>query len=137
MTDDAVTGRLERAEGIPDLLEAAYGAFEYILETARLAGSHAGGAALLSAFTLAAAAAASGRDAIAAAQSLPPPTELPPLEPAEGPDGDVADHLAALARMLRDRLTTAPAATASDRAGCADGATQAGRIHELLAGPGL
>lgn len=136
MTSDPATGRLEQAEGIPDLLGAAYGAFEHILATARLAEGRAG-IVLLPAFTLAAAAAASGRDAIASALSLPSATLLAPPGPAQGSGGDVADHLAVVALVLQKRLAAAEVSAAADRAACGDGAAQAARIHELLAGSGL
>jgi hypothetical protein len=60
-----------RAENLPALLAAAYGAFECALQALRGAEDHAG--PLLPAFVLAAAAAADGRDAVAAARSFPGP----------------------------------------------------------------
>jgi hypothetical protein len=136
MSSDPVTSRLESAEDIPDLLGAAYGAFEHILATARLAEGRVG-VALLPPFTLAAAAAASGRDAIASARSLPSSATLAPSRPSEGDGDDIADHLAAVALTLQERLVAAEVSADADRLACADGAAQAARIHELLAGSDL
>jgi hypothetical protein len=61
----AAASSVLQAEDLPALLAAAYGAFECALQTLRGAEDHAG--SLLPAFVLAAAAAADGRDAVAAA----------------------------------------------------------------------
>ncbi len=58
-----------RAESLPALLGVAYHAFECALQVLRHAEDHAG--PLLPAFVLAAAAAADGRDAVAADRSFP------------------------------------------------------------------
>ena len=78
------------AANLPALLGAAYRAFEWALQALRGAEDQAG--ALLPAFVLAAAAAADGRDAVAAAGSFPGPGAAPegritPIAPI-----DLADH---------------------------------------------
>ena len=120
-----------RAEDLPALLVAAYGAFECALQALRAAEDHAG--PLLPAFVLAAAAAADGRDAVAAARSFPGPG-TPLIENMTSPVPiDVADQVAGLSLALFGRLRDAAAGDGGTA--CAAAAARAGRIHELLAPP--
>jgi hypothetical protein len=128
----AATGSVLRAENHPDLLAAAYCAFECALQALRGAEDHAG--PLLPAFVLAAAAAADGRDALAAARSFPGPGS-PLMGNMTSPSAvDVADQVAALSLALSSRLRDA--AAGGGGSACAAAAARAGRMHELLAPPG-
>jgi hypothetical protein len=98
---------VERAADLPALLAAAYRAFDHALQALRGAEDNAG--PLLPAFVLAAAAAADGRDAVAAATSfaVPGPT---PMETMTSPAAaDVADQVARLSLALFTRLRDAAA----------------------------
>jgi len=126
---------LADAGGLPAVLAAGWDAFELI---AAIASAGAGeSAGLYPAFTFARGAAASGRNAIACAPSMPPV----PAGAARGqtePAGDVdevADALAGLASALSSRLREAAglAADTADRSACLDAASDAGRIARLLA----
>jgi hypothetical protein len=120
-----------RAEDLPALLAAAYGAFECALQALRGAEDDAG--PLLPAFVLAAAAAADGRDAVAAARSFPGPG-TPLIGNMTSPAAiDVADQVAGLSLALFGRLRDAAASDGGSA--CAAAAARAGRIHELLARP--
>ena len=136
---DAARARLEHAAGLPAVLDAAYEAFEEILRAIEDQQDPAGGA--LAAFVMAGAAAASGRDALAAAPSLPP------AAPGEGADAiaasahdrttdDAAAVLAGLSQLLASRLSSASdqSADASDRLACAQAARHAASICSLLGG---
>ena len=123
---------LGTAADLPSLLDAAWQVFECILASVRAAEEDAG--ALLAAFVMTAAAAASGRDAICTAPALPRaagPLSLPALP---GPPGEIAGQAASLAHLLRARLAAAPAGSAADRAAVAAAIGCAERIGELLAG---
>jgi hypothetical protein len=121
-----------RAQDLPVLLTAAYGAFDCALQALRGAEDHAG--PLLPAFVLAAAAAADGRDAVAAASSFPGPGS-PLTENMTSPAvAEVADQVAGLSLALSARLRAAAAAGGGPA--CAAAAARAGRMHELLAPPG-
>jgi hypothetical protein len=127
----AAIGTVLRAEDLPALLTAAYGAFECALQALRGAEDNAG--PLLPAFVLAAAAAADGRDAVAAARSFPGPG-TPLIGNMTSPAAiDVADQVAGLSLALFGRLRDAAAADGGSA--CAAAAARAGRIHELLAPP--
>jgi hypothetical protein len=123
---------VERAEDLPALLAAAYRAFDHALQALRGAEDDAG--LLLPAFVLAAAAAADGRDAVAAATSfaVPGPTLLENM--ASPAAADVADQVARLSLTLFTRLRDAAAGDGGPA--CAAAAARAGRMHELLAPPG-
>jgi hypothetical protein len=120
------------------LLAAAHDAFEFLLTVTRDQQDPADG--MFAAFVMSAASAADGRDALAAAPSLPWP---PPGQQARAADGlrpgaagEVAACLAALSQQLAARLAQA-ARTApghADRAACAEAAQCATRIGELLTG---
>jgi hypothetical protein len=129
----AVTSSVLRAEDLPALLAAAYGAFECALQALRGAEDHAG--PLLPAFVLAAAAAADGRDAVAAAGSFPGPGSPPPMGNLTSRAAvDVADQVAGLCLALAGRLRDA--ADGGGGSACGAAAARAGRMHDLLAPPG-
>ena len=129
----SATSSVERAEGLPALLAAAYSAFECALHALRGAEDHAG--PLLPAFVLAAAAAADGRDAVAAARSFPRPGLPAELGDMASPAAaEVADQVAELAYAWLARLRDAAAGGGGPA--CAAAAACAGRMHELLAPPG-
>lgn len=128
----AATSSVERAEDLPALLAAAYGAFECALQALRGAEDHAG--PLLPAFVLAAAAAADGRDAVAAARSFPGPSSSFMGKMASPAAADVADQVAGLSLALFTRLRDA--AAGGGGSACSAAAARAGRMHELLAPPG-
>ena len=123
---------MERAGNLPALLAAAYRAFDYALQALRGAEDHAG--SLLPAFVLAAAAAADGRDAVAAAGSFPGPGSPLMANMASPAAADVADQVAHLSLSLFTRLRDA--AAGGGGSACAAAAARAGRMHELLAPPG-
>ena len=79
--------RLEQATGLPAVLDAAYDAFEEMLSA--LEEQEDRGGAAFAAFVMSATAAANGRDALAAAPSLPP-----------APSGDLAAAAAGSSRGL-------------------------------------
>lgn len=120
-----------RAGDLPALLGAAYRAFERALQALRGAEDQAG--PLLPAFVLAAAAAANGRDAVAAATSFRGPGATPAgnLTPAEATD--LADQVAGLSLALFTRLRDA--AAEGGESACSAAAAHAGRMYELLAPP--
>jgi hypothetical protein len=122
-----------RAGDLPALLAAAYGAFDCALQALRGAEDHAG--PLLSAFVLAAAAAADGRDAVAAARSFPGTGScLTGNMTSSAATEVVADQVAGLSRALVTRLRDAAAAGGGPA--CAAAAACAARMCELLAPPG-
>lgn len=131
----AARARLETADGLPATLDAAYDAFESILAVLRHHQERAGHG--FPAFVLAAGAAASGRDRIAGAPSLPPPAA-----PASAGDlldacgwAHVAAEVAALGQALvNSLLIAAGTASAADQAACRHAVAQAARIWSLLAG---
>jgi hypothetical protein len=128
----AATISVERAEDLPALLAAAWCAFDYALQALRGAEDNAG--PLLPAFVLAAAAAADGRDAVAAATSFAVPGSTPMETMASSAAAEVADQVARLSLALFTRLRDA--AAAGGGSACADAAARAGRMHELLAPAG-
>jgi hypothetical protein len=121
-----------RAEDFPAVLAAAYGAFECALQALRGAEDHAG--PLLPAFVLAAAAAADGRDAVAAAGSFPGPGSPLTGNMTSPAAAEVADQVAGLSRALVIRLRELAAAGGGPA--CAAAAARAACIYELLAPPG-
>jgi hypothetical protein len=121
-----------RAEDLPALLAAAYGAFDCALQALRGAEDHAG--PLLPAFVLAAAAAADGRDAVAAARSFASTGSWLTGNMTSSAAVEVADQVARLGRALVTRLREAAAAGGGPA--CAAAAACAARMHELLAPPG-
>ena len=128
----AETLRVSHAGSLPALLAAAYRAFDRTLQEIRRVEDHAG--LLLPAFVLAAAAAADGRDAVAAARSFPGPPSGPTSGLTSLTAIDLADQLAELSLVLATRLHDA--ATVGGQPSCSEAAAHAGRMHELLASPG-
>ena len=133
--------RLQHAAGLAAVLDAAYDAFEDMLQAIRACEDPASG--LLAAFVMAAASAADGRDAILFAPSLPlgqdGRTPAADGERSAGEDSArVADAAARLSRVLAARLTEAweTAADPGDRAACADALCCAQSIAGLLGGSG-
>jgi hypothetical protein len=135
----AVRARLEQANDLPGILDAAYAAFEGMLPVIHGQEDRAGGG--FAAFVMSAASAANGRDAVAAAPSLVP--AAPPGIPftagdlaAGASEEEAAAALALLSRLLARRLTDAAAwaPQAADRAACAVAARHACAIWSLLAG---
>jgi hypothetical protein len=141
--------RLEQASGLPAVLGAAYDAFEDMLSVIEDLQDPGGGA--FAAFVMSGASAASGRDAVAAAPSLPPPSQVsaeppetaspadagrpaPGLSAADATAGDAAVGLAGLSQLLAGRLADAGAMTADagDRAACAQAWRYAADICSLL-----
>jgi hypothetical protein len=130
--------RLEQAEGIAAVLDAAHDAFDAMLQVIRAHEDPADG--LFIPLVMAAASAAAGRNALVVAPSLPPHS-LPatPLEDhAHDPRGStpITVALAALSDLLAARLTTAAASARdpADATACTDAAQSARAIHALLTG---
>jgi hypothetical protein len=144
MTMTSIGGQVQRvraAAGLPEVLESAWRAFECMLGEAE---AHEDPATpLFPAFVLAATAAASGRDAVLLAPSLPwPPPHTPPGggqadEPGE-PARAAARALASLSQALIFQLETAAgsAASSGDRDACRYAVGRARAICDLLAGAG-
>jgi hypothetical protein len=131
-TTNDIELRLRRAASLPQVLSASFEAFEAIRITAR---DYEGRAPeLFAAFMTTADAAVDGREALASAPSLPLDGAVASMVTAAG-TGQAADILAALAALLRQRLTDAAglAGTADDRIACQDAADAAARIWQLMA----
>jgi hypothetical protein len=140
--------RLEQAAGLSAVLGAAYEAFEDMLLALEDLQDPGGGA--FAAFMMSGASAASGRDAVAEAPSLPPPSSVdtrwsgqagtgPPAPdplPASATAGDAAADLAGLSRVLKGRLDEARALAvdAGDRVACVRASRYAAEICSLLGG---
>jgi|SRR5580704_7778568 hypothetical protein len=122
--------QVRSAAGLPEVLESAWRAFECMLAEAE---AHEDPATpLFPAFVLAATAAASGRDAVLLAPSLPwPPRDTPPGAGQGGgpeePAWAAARALASLCHALISRLETAAgsAASSGDREACRHAADRA------------
>jgi hypothetical protein len=135
----AVRARLDRADDLPSILDAAYEAFEGMLLVIRSGEDPA--QAEFAAFVMSAASAANGRDAVAAAPSLSPaPVGHTTIVAGTVPVGvtaqETAGALAELSNLLASRLSDAAAwaADAADTAACMCAAGHASRIWSLLAG---
>jgi hypothetical protein len=122
------------------VLAAAYDVFEGMLTVLWQHQDRAGD--MFAPFVMAAASAADGRDAVAAAPSLP---KLGPYAQASAGDScpdtgadEVADGLATLSRLLAARLAQVgrDAPRAGDRVACAEAIRAAEKIHTLLRGTG-
>lgn len=130
--------RLRRASDLPEILDAAYGAFEHMLSVIRTYEDPED--PLFIPFVMAAASAADGRDAIAFAPALP----FCPLQAeGDGQDRDLggspeaaASALAGMSELLAARLECAAvtAVDPADQAACRDGARWARDVHALLTG---
>jgi hypothetical protein len=137
----SIQQRLQHAAGLPAILDAAYDAFEDMLQAIRAHEDPASG--LFAAFMMAAASAADGRDAVGFAPSLPPyhgrdtPAAEDGAQAGESPER-AADAVVSLSRLLSARLAEAWTSSSDpgDRAGCADAVRCAQSIHDLLRGSG-
>jgi hypothetical protein len=131
--------RVEQAIGLPALLDSAYDAFEQMLTAITVQQDRGGGA--FPAFVMSGTAAANGRDALAAAPSLPPASSGGLAGTAREPCGHLSAEtaafaLASLSRLLSRRLTDASdhSADAGDRVACIQAARHAAYICSLLGG---
>lgn len=140
--ESSVQGRLEQATNLGELLDAAYEAFEEMLSI--IGSYHNNGRSFYAGLVMAAPPAANGRDAIAAAPSLPPASPSAPSRRgrrASTPPGTcaaagAAAHVAAISTALADTLLQAAglAGIADDREACYEGARYASEIHGLVGG---
>ncbi len=133
----SVQERVEDASSLAELLDAVYDAFGEMLSV--IVNYHDSGRPFYAALVMAGAAAADGRDAIAAAPSLPRAASCRGRSgtPDSGTDAvGVAAALAALSDSVAVRLLQAAtsADAAEDRAACRDGAAYAHEAHLLMAG---
>lgn len=142
----AAYDRLEHADDLPALLEAAHQGFAVALTALRACEDPE--SEWFGGFVMAAAAAADGRDALRFAPSIPlhgshgmpdlgtqPPARRAAMEQ---PAGSVAGDIAALCGLAAVRLARATSRTSDrgDQDACARAARSARRICELLAGGG-
>jgi hypothetical protein len=131
---EQVQQHLHAADGVPAVLSASWEAFELVQAVAAVCADQA--ADMYPAFTFARGSAASGRNAIAFAPSMPAGYAEPPAVTASvtGDVYEVADAVARLAAALGARLreTAALAADTDDRAACEDAALDAEQISALL-----
>ncbi len=135
-----VAERLRASSDLGETLAAGFDAFEAIRAAARACEDDTG---LFAAFLLTAGAAVEGRNALAAAPSLPParcsvPVGTRPASIAPGAVQEITAALATLGELLASGLADAAASAAArgDRAACGDAARAATQIHQLLAGAG-
>ena len=131
---NSISARLQQAASLPEVLAAGFDAFETIRITARHHQDQV--PALFAAFMTTADAAVDGREAITIAPSLPHAAGAKPggALAADADTAQAADALAALATVLRDRLTDAAALadTPGDQVACQDAAHAAARICQLM-----
>ena len=134
---ESVRIRLEQATGLPAVLDAGYEAFEEMLPA--LEEQEDRGGAAFAAFVMSATAAANGRDALAAAPSLPlaPSGALVALTAGRSSGlamEDPAAILAGLSQMLSSRLAAVSdlSADVGDKVACAQAARHAATICSLL-----
>jgi hypothetical protein len=130
---DTIGARLLQAASLPEILDAGFDAFEAIRMAGRSYQDRVPG--LFAAFMTTADAAVDGREALTAAPSLPLTGDTKPGHVAADADaGHAADAVAALAALVRDRLTEAAglADAPDDRAACEEAAEAAGRICQLM-----
>lgn len=131
---DTIEARLRQAASLPEILDAGFDAFEAIRTAGR--GYQDRVPELFAAFMTIADAAVDGREALTVAPSLPltGDTKLGHAMAADADVGHAADAVAALAALVRDRLTEAAglADTPGDRAACEEAAEAAGRICQLM-----
>jgi hypothetical protein len=130
-----MAARLGATDGLAATLAAGFDAFEAIRAAARDGEDRA--PELFAAFMLAAGAAVEGRNALAAAPSLPGgrgETVSPAVVPPDVDAGEIADALAALGGLLTARLREAAglAPGTGNEAACTNGARAAEQIQRLL-----
>jgi hypothetical protein len=130
--------RVQAAEGLDAVLDAAYAAFEEMLTVIH---AHQNpDDAMFVPFVMAAPCAANGRDAILFAPSLPPR----PLQAAGAAAGEyrrgkaltAARELTRLCQLLEAKLTEAARSAPGqrDRSACLDAAAQARELRDYLSG---
>lgn len=129
--------RVDQASGLAEVLDAAYDAFEDMLTA--IYGYHDRGGPFYPALIMASAGAANGRDAVAFAPSLPPPSWPAQIATVPVPDPpawqDLGASIASLSSLLSTRLrdVAAAAETAEDRRACLDAARYADEVHGMAA----
>jgi hypothetical protein len=132
-----VRDRLEQADDLPVLLEAAHQAFAVALTALRACEDPA--SVWFGRFVMAAASAADGRDALIFAPSMPAhrahATERTGEDSSAGTADTIAGDIASLCGSAAVRLAeaTSQAANPGDKAACVRAARCARRICELLA----
>jgi len=136
-TITAARARLEHATALPAILDAAYDAFEDMLPA--IEAQQDPGSPAFTAFVMSGAPAANGRDAIAAAPSLPAVThhvDTTARTLATVTAAQAAAALTGLSHVLVSRLNAAAGLSANpgDRAACASAARHAAAICSLLEG---
>lgn len=128
--------RLEQAEELAEVLDAAYDAFAELLWLIR--GYEESQMPFYAALVMAAAAAADGRAAIAAAPSLPAAVGVETVTAVDSSTSpsDTAASLAALSKLVGSCLfrVAATASKPSDRRACEDGARFANEVYALASG---
>jgi hypothetical protein len=136
---ESARARVEEAIGLPAVLDAAYDAFDQML--AAITSQQDRGGATFAAFVMSGTAAANGRDALAAAPSLPPVSSgdlarMASESALDLPTEDAAAVLAGLSQLLSRRLADASdrTADAGDRFACAQAARHAAYVCSLLGG---
>jgi hypothetical protein len=135
---NAAQHRLEQASDLAALLDAAYEAFEGMVSVIHPAQDPASG--LFTAFVMAAASAANGRNALALAPSLPghPLAAVPAGQQHRSgePPEHMAEVVAELSHLVAERLAQAAACApdTGDRAACRHAAQSAQEICSLLTG---
>jgi hypothetical protein len=129
--------QLEAAEGLPGILDAAYGAFEDMLTVIECWEDPA--QRLFVTFVAAGMITANGRDAVLRAPSVPA-HRLNPVPGKEHHHGESAEddarQLAALSAVIADRLADAAGSAAElrDRIACEEAARSARNISALFTG---
>jgi hypothetical protein len=133
---DATQQHLHEADGLAAVLDAAYGAFEGMLSVIYPVQDPASG--LFTAFVMAAASAANGRNALALAPSLPgrPLLATPAKQQlwSGEPPERVAEVVTTLSTLIAERLTQAAASApdTDDQAACRNAAQSAHEICGML-----
>jgi hypothetical protein len=128
--------RIECADSLAEVLDAAYVAFGEMLAVIRR--YEESGAAFHAALVMATAAAADGRDAVAGGQSLPPrgSHDQQGRSMASVSPSQAAAFVASLSQTVATRLRRAVgmAKARADREACDDGARYADEMHSLVSG---
>lgn len=135
--DESARVRLEQAMGLAAVLDVAYNAFEEMLS--EIENQQDRGGEAFAALVMSGSAAASARDALAAAPSLPLGTSRDLVAPAALPSRTRAiEHdtavLATLSKTLWSQLTEASdlSTDVGDRVACTEAARHAATIWSLL-----
>lgn len=137
MSTNGVLERLNAAEDLEEILDAAGSAFAAMLEA--IHDYHDGSGSFHAALVMATVPAADGRDAVVSAPSVSPEGALQAFEftgDLEWSHRDIAAQITELATAAELRLLFA-ASIATDRldaAACREGAADARQVREVLAG---